>query len=876
MDQCFIRDQFACLTASHDEVLEAAALLETFDLPALSALLDAPIAAIPPELIAAGIVCPAGPQFRLDPAVQADMLQILQQAPERQRTLSGRAATYYARRLTDADPHEQAALEALAMRYVEQHCEQLIQQEPTGLAGALAALPLAAVKNAQHQHLLRYYRGLSLGLVEQYAAARAEFRCLLVDEALEDRLRARVLNSEGTFARLQGDYQQARDSFQASHSLWQRLGNPAREGLALMNLGILSYYLQEYAVAERQLNTSLELFHQVENVHWQAMAWTNLGLVARDLGHWERSLTAFRQAAAIFERDGPVDFLAQVTNNIAEVELLQGQFDRAYAHFQRALEQMCTRTFAVDAHLGLGLIRQAQGDDTAALPHYHAALEIVQALGRREIVAQVQYRIGHAEQRRQNSAVALRHYALAIEAIEAARATTSDESLQISIMGRWQQVYEAAILLCLERGNFACAFDYAERARARAFADMLARHNPSLKPTDAEPITAREAQALLPAETVLLAYVATGLNNPEAALLKACDPQVRACLETPARLLLLAVTADETRAHDCALNPNVFQASSPYLADGQRFLAPNLLRRVYRALIAPVADLVAGSQQTVIIPHGPLHQLPFAALLDEATEPLLEHGPNLSYAPSATVLLRAGRLSAQAADLCLAVGYDGGSDRRLRHVEPEAETVAAICGGGVSWHGHTGIQRELRSVVGRYRWLHFACHGEFDHDDPLRSWLEIGPGEKLSAADVLAHYQLQAELVTLSACRSGLSRVLRGDEPMGLVRTFLRAGARAVLVTLWMVEDISARLLMEHFYTTLLTQQPRDPATALRAAQRYLRRLHTAEITEWLARKGETLPESLKAEPTAQPFANPIFWAPYVLVCGGLPASTSI
>lgn len=851
-------------------------MLETFDLPALAALLDEPLAAIPLELIGAGIVCPAGLDFRLDPAVQAGMSQALQQAPERQRTLAGRAAAHYARRLASADPQDRDALEATTMHYVEQYCELLIQQEPTRLAHALAELALDAVKSAHYLHLLRYYRGLSFGLVEQYAAARAEFRGLLGESQLEDGLRARVLNSKGTFARLQGDYQQARDSFQASHRLWRRLGNPAREGLALMNLGILNYYLQEYAVAEQQLTTSLDRFHQVENVHWQAMAWTNLGLVARDLGHWERSLTAFRQAAAIFERDGPVDFLAQVTNNIAEVELLQGQFDRAYAHFERALEQMCTRTFAVDAQLGLGLIRQAQGDDTAALPHYHAALNIVQELGRREIVAQVQYRIGHAEQRRHNPVVALHHYALAVEAIEAARATTSDESLQISIMGRWQQVYEAAILICLEHGDVARAFDYAERARARAFADMLARHNPSLKPTDAEPITAREAQVLLPARTVLLAYIATGLNNPETALLKSCDPQVRACLQTPSRLLLLAVTPNETRVHDCALNPNVFQASSPYLADGQRFLAPNLLGRVYRALIAPVADLVAGSQQTVIIPHGPLHQLPFAALLDAAAEPLLEHGPDLSYAPSATVLLRAGRAVAQATDLCLAVGYDGGSDRKLRHVEPEAETVAAICGSSQAWHGHTGIQQQLRSVVGRYRWLHFACHGEFDHDDPLRSWLEIGPGEKLSAADVLAGYHLQAELVTLSACRSGLSRVLRGDEPMGLVRTFLRSGARAVLVTLWMVEDISARLLMEHFYTTLLAQQPSDPAAALRAAQRYLRRLQTAEIAEWLARKGETLPDSLKAEPTAQPFANPIFWAPYVLVCGGLPTSTSI
>jgi CHAT domain-containing protein len=877
MNQCCTHDRLAHLSPSQYAAIEAAAILETFDLPALRALLQEPVAATLRELIASGMVCREAEHYRIDPLLQAEISSVLDQRPERLRELTERAAKHYTRRLALTAPSLRAALEATTIRHVQHFCELLIKQEPTALATALAELPLGQVTHPKHQHLLWYYRGLGFGLVERYAAARAEFTRLLAVPTLDDALRARTLNSEGTFARLQGDYQRARDNFQASYQLWQRLGNPAREGLALMNLGILNYYLQDYQAAERQLTTSLELFRIVENVHWQAMAWTNLGLVARDLGRWEQSLTAFEQAAAIFERDGPLDFLAQVTNNIAEVKLLQGQFDLAYNSFERALAQMRTRTFAVDAHLGLGLVRQAQGDHAAALIHYRAALAIVQELGRREIIALVQYRIGHAEQRLNHAAAALQHYALAIEAIEAARATTSDESLQISLMGRWQQVYEAAILLCLEQKDVALAFDYAERARARAFADMLARHTSHLSPADTEPLTTRDVQAMLPPDAVLLAYFATGLYNPETALLRSCAPQLRACLETPSRLLLLTLTTTTLRAHDSALNPNVFQAASPYLADGQRFLAPNLLRRIYRALIAPVADLLAPARRAMIIPHGPLHQLPFAALLNEQDEPLLEHGPELICAPSATVLFRAGRAEEAApTGLCLAVGYNGDISRNLRHIEPEAQTVAAICGGAL-WQGARGIQQRLSAEVGRYRWLHFACHGEFDHDNPLRSWLEIGPDEQLSAADVLAEYQLHAELVTLSACRSGLSRVLRGDEPIGLVRAFLRSGAQAVLVTLWMVEDVSARLLMEHFYTTLLSQQPlSDPPTALRASQRYLCHLRAHEVADWLIRNGEGVPTSLLENPQAQPFADPMFWAPYVLVCGASSTATSI
>jgi CHAT domain-containing protein len=174
-----------------------------------------------------------------------------------------------------------------------------------------------------------------------------------------------------------------------------------------------------------------------------------------------------------------------------------------------------------------------------------------------------------------------------------------------------------------------------------------------------------------------------------------------------------------------------------------------------------------------------------------------------------------------------------------------------------------GIAGRLSAEAGAYRWLHLACHGEFDLDDPLRSWLEIGPGERLSAADVLDEFTIDAELVALSACRSGVSRVLRGDEPMGLVRAFLSAGARAVLVTLWPVEDSSARMLMERFYRALLAGG--DPSAALREAQRMLRDLTLAQARDILAGWGEEVAD-MPAEDSARPYADPAFWAAYALV----------
>ncbi len=147
----------------------------------------------------------------------------------------------------------------------------------------------------------------------------------------------------------------------------------------------------------------------------------------------------------------------------------------------------------------------------------------------------------------------------------------------------------------------------------------------------------------------------------------------------------------------------------------------------------------------------------------------------------------------------------------------------------------------------------------------MQSALVVGPGERLSAADVIEGMRLRADLVTLSACRSGISRVLRGDEAMGLVRAFLMAGARSVLVTLWPVEDTSARLFMEYLYRWLIEHRDQDVQRALHQAQRYLSTLRYADVRTELERWGETMVDDT-LDDDALPYAAAEYWGPYVLV----------
>jgi CHAT domain-containing protein len=190
----------------------------------------------------------------------------------------------------------------------------------------------------------------------------------------------------------------------------------------------------------------------------------------------------------------------------------------------------------------------------------------------------------------------------------------------------------------------------------------------------------------------------------------------------------------------------------------------------------------------------------------------------------------------------------------------EARFVAEVTG-GEAWVGTQPKSAALRHRVQSCRWLHVACHGRFRHDAPLDSYLETGPDEWLTAREVANSWRLQADLVTLSACQTGVSRLLRGDEPLGLVRAFLAAGARMVLVSQWAVADLPTFLLMQHFYQMLVSGAA--AATALHTAQAWLQSVTRGEVVGRLAGLPVGEGEILEG---VRPFAHPRYWAAFILV----------
>jgi len=177
--------------------------------------------------------------------------------------------------------------------------------------------------------------------------------------------------------------------------------------------------------------------------------------------------------------------------------------------------------------------------------------------------------------------------------------------------------------------------------------------------------------------------------------------------------------------------------------------------------------------------------------------------------------------------------------------------------------------------------LHFACHGTFEKDDPLRSALHLAADDRLTLRNLLdGRLDLSAaRLAVLSACRSGLSDYLDlPDEALGFPAVLLQAGIPAVIGTLWPVADLSSALLMGRFYEVHL-REGQPAGEALRSAQRWLRQSTAAELgladqAEELLSRARTPRERAAAYQMLRrarsqsylcPYAHPYYWAGYFL-----------
>ena len=692
---------------------------------------------------------------------------------------------------------------------------------------------------------------------------------------------------------------------------------------SLNNLGVLAMERGDPARAEEYHRRALELGETVApGTLGIARVLNNLGQAAQARGDLKGAEGFLRRALAIVEKSAPEsNEHAWILNSLGEVAKARGDLAAAEDDCRRALamqEKLAPASMPVVVTLmNLADVVLGRGDPPAAAAHYERALAIAGkvAPGSSE-EAQALHGLGLIRRRTHRIEDASILLLRALDALESQGAKLGGtQEVRSGFAASYASYYHDTIETLLWLGRVADALQTLERSRARLFLALLAERDLGFatdlprelardrQRTDAEYDRVQGAIASLepgegPAAMEKLLSRLRELReaqqeisdrirkaSPRLASLQYAQPLdlagVRSALDPGTLLLSYSVGKESTvlfavqgpaapgsglSVHSLPFGEKVlrekveaFRHSIQPTARVRRDALSAEAAALYDLLIRPAESEVSASERLLISPDGPLHSLPFGALVREEGHPprssrayLIERTP-LHIVASATVYaeLKKSRHAARSPGRLVAFGdprypayTKGGADRienpdvrsvvsqgfRLAPLPSSREEVDAITslfpGRAQKYLGAEATEERAKSLGKDARYVHFACHGSLDERFPLNSGLALAIPERpangvdnglLQAWEIFERVRIEADLVTLSACDTALGKEMGGEGLLGLTRAFQYAGARSVLASLWAVSDSSTPTLMKRFYGYL--SAGRSPAEALRAAQ---------------------------------------------------------
>ncbi|MEM6643615.1 MAG: CHAT domain-containing protein, partial [Bacteroidota bacterium] len=270
-----------------------------------------------------------------------------------------------------------------------------------------------------------------------------------------------------------------------------------------------------------------------------------------------------------------------------------------------------------------------------------------------------------------------------------------------------------------------------------------------------------------------------------------------------------------------------------------------------RDLLIP--SLPSKINQLVIIPDGPLGKLPFEALISKKENRFLLQNYRVSYDYSATLLLNRKKEDETESPqilLMAPVEFDNQDVNlgSLPGTREEIEEIALLFRGNnhkaALKIGPAASESNLKNIPPEpYQFLHLATHGVVNEFSPALSRIFLTGGEDEDGSlytGEIYNLKIDADLVTLSACETGLGKESKGEGIVGLSRALQYAGANNIIVSLWQVGDQSTSDLMIEFYKYYLHNTHHGYNTALRQAKLSLL--------------------------NSQSYQSPYYWAPFILV----------
>ena len=617
----------------------------------------------------------------------------------------------------------------------------------------------------------------------------------------------------------------------------------SRRGLAydFRNLGNSYLQIGQHKKAYNLLQKALDLSQQIHDGRNEAATWLTLGIWAQKTGQEDSAIDFFGKAITLSDR-----FLIPDLN-------------------WRALFEM-------------GKIFQARGDLKKALEYFKKAIDVIEQM--RAKIKVEEYKTGFLGGK-------LAVYDQIIELL-----LTHQEQWAKQGIGTGPGADEQSLV-----GQ---AFNFVERAKSRSFIDLLGNKQINFG-KDVPPELLQQGEKIRQQINRLEVEIRTWLQKTETLTrqqqrtLDSLRTKLQSWRHKYSDYLVVLQEKNPQLASMVSVNPLTWQEIQSLLPDGFAMLAyyitakcfyiwfidnqqilvhrkeihqaelERLVRQLrtnltsglsiedeasalYAYLIQPfesqLSEGVNKSQgQLIIIPHGVLHYLPFAALMDQQKRYLLERFC-LSFVPSATVLkfcFEQGdkfQSQKQVVKKILAIGNPDLGDSRydLPFAEKEAVSLQREFSNVEIYLKKQATETVVKEKIATADLVLFSCHAEYDPLNPLFSALLLTPDEqndgRLESWEIF-ELNMNTFLVTMSACETGLGKVTQGDEVIGLPRGFIYAGTPAVVASLWKVDDLVTAITMKRFHRQLRHGVPR--AVALRNAQLYVKNFVNPNPAYWAA-----------------------------------------
>jgi len=650
-----------------------------------------------------------------------------------------------------------------------------------------------------------------------------------------------------------GEYGQAIELQQQHLAIAREIGDRQGEANALGNLGLAYVSLGEYERSIDFSQQSLAIVREIGDRQGEGILLGNLGLAYVNSGEYERSIEFQQESLAIAQEVGDRQNEAISLGNLAIAYGSLDEYERSIDFLQQFLvisQEIGDCLGEANALSNLGSAYDSLGEYERSVEFQQQSLAISREIGDRQGEALALTNSGIAALQQGELHQAETALLESIDIYEALRAPDLTDQSRISFFETQISAYRTLELALVLQNKPEAALEIAERGRTRSFVQLLSEKS-SLDSENqvltASPSFSEIQRIAREQQSTLVEYSLVNNSSGDGLSFYAWVVQPTGELhfkEIPIGDSLTGIT-DLVAQSRTAMSVRGRGGFEPSTLDTVSNI--DELSELYQLLIKPIEEWLPNNPEdrVVFIPQGELFLVPFPALKDESGTYLIERHTLLT-APSIQVLdLTATTANSSAtATKPLIVGNPvmpeiWNPDKEvltqlspLLGAEAEAEAIASFFETDALLGEHA-TEQAVKEQINNAQVVHLATHGLLEYGIPEASGVRDVPGaialtptdteDGLLTATEILELDLQADLVVLSACDTGLGTIT-GDGVIGLSRSLIAAGTPSVIVSLWSIPDAPTAELMVEFYRQ--RQQGKDKAQALRQAMLITKETH--------------------------------------------------